>query len=67
VFQWPQEVGGIAESELRRTFNCGIGFVLIASPKNAGAVLAALELAGETAFVCGNLATRRTTRRSGPR
>ena len=67
VFQWLQEVGGIAENELRRTFNCGIGFVLFVSPENAGAVLAALELAGETAFVCGDLVTRRASLRSGRR
>ena len=41
---------------MRRTFNCGVGLMLIASPRNAEAVLAALLDAGETAFVCGELA-----------
>jgi phosphoribosylformylglycinamidine cyclo-ligase len=55
VFGWLQAAGGVAEHELRRTFNCGIGFILIVSPRNVEAVLAALLKAGETAFVCGEL------------
>ena len=56
VFAWLQEMGGVADHELRRTFNCGVGFILIVSPENAEPVLAALLNAGETAFVCGQLA-----------
>ncbi len=41
---------------MRRTFNCGVGLVLVVSPQNAEPVLAALLNAGETAFVCGELA-----------
>jgi len=55
VFQWLQKVGGISDHELRRTFNCGVGFVLIVKPSNAASVLASLLDAGETAFVCGQL------------
>ena len=56
VFGWLAETGGVEEAELRRTFNCGLGLMLIAPPRNAEAVLAALLEAGETAFVCGELA-----------
>lgn len=55
VFQWLGEVGGISDHELRRTFNCGVGFILIVAPENAEPVLAALLNAGEVAFVCGQL------------
>ena len=55
VFEWLGEVGGISDHELRRTFNCGVGFILIVSPENAEAVLADLLTAGEVAFVCGQL------------
>jgi phosphoribosylaminoimidazole synthetase len=55
VFAWLQEVGGVADHELRRTFNCGLGFVLITAPKDAPAVLAALLNAGEEASVVGEL------------
>jgi len=40
---------------MRRTFNCGVGFILIVAPENVEPVLAALLNAGETAFVCGQL------------
>ena len=52
VFDWLRREGGIAEAELRRTFNCGIGFVLVAGPEALGEVLAAVP----DAFVCGELA-----------
>ncbi|WP_421728777.1 phosphoribosylformylglycinamidine cyclo-ligase [Brevundimonas sp.] len=55
VFQWLGEVGGISDHELRRTFNCGVGFMLIVSPENVEATLEGLLGAGETAFVCGQL------------
>jgi phosphoribosylaminoimidazole synthetase len=55
VFQWLQETGGVSDHELRRTFNCGVGFVLIVAAENVEPVLAALLNAGETAFACGQL------------
>ena len=57
VFAWLQQTGGVAEHEMRRTFNCGLGLVLIVAPDDAPAVLEALLAAGEDAFVCGDLAT----------
>jgi len=57
VFAWLAETGGVAEAEMLRTFNCGIGLLLITPPRNAEAVLTALLNAGEVAFVCGELAT----------
>jgi phosphoribosylaminoimidazole synthetase len=56
VFGWLQSVGGVSDHELRRTFNCGIGLLLIVKPDAVGAVLTALLAAGESAFVCGELA-----------
>lgn len=55
VFAWMQEVGGLSDHELRRTFNCGVGFMLIVAAHDAEPVLAALLNAGENAFVCGQL------------
>ena len=55
VFKWLGEVGSISDHELRRTFNCGVGFMLIVAPENVEAVLEGLLEAGETAFVCGQL------------
>ena len=55
VFQWLAETGGVAAEEMRRTFNCGVGFVLIVAAKDAETVLNRLLEAGEPAFVCGEL------------
>jgi phosphoribosylaminoimidazole synthetase len=55
VFEWLAREGGVAETEMRRTFNCGVGFVLVVAPQNVEPVLAALLNASETAFVCGEL------------
>jgi len=55
VFHWLQETGGIADQELRRTFNCGIGFVIILGPDQAHEALSALLDAGEDAWVIGEL------------
>lgn len=56
VFAWLQETGGISDHELRRTFNCGIGFMIIVAASEAPPVLAALLNAGEEATVIGELA-----------
>ncbi len=55
VFAWLQEQGGVADHELRRTFNCGVGLILIVAPEDAPEVLEGLLAAGEDAFVCGQL------------
>ncbi len=55
VFAWMQEIGGVSDHELRRTFNCGIGLILIVAAEDATATLEGLLEAGENAFVCGQL------------
>ena len=46
VFDWLQREGNVAREEMWRTFNCGIGFVLIAAPAEAAAMQAQLRDAG---------------------
>jgi len=55
VFEWLQREGGIASAEMYRTFNCGIGMVVIVPPDGADAALAMLRSRGETASVIGEL------------
>ncbi|HEY6022932.1 MAG TPA: phosphoribosylformylglycinamidine cyclo-ligase [Pseudolabrys sp.] len=55
VFQWLASEGGIAESEMLRTFNCGIGMIVVASSKDADAVAQAFTRAGETAVTLGKI------------
>jgi len=55
VFQWLQTRGGIEEKEMLRTFNCGIGMVLVADENSAGAISAALTSAGEQVCTLGRV------------
>jgi len=43
VFQWLQREGNVADSEMWRTFNCGIGFVLLVPADQAAAIGASLD------------------------
>ena len=55
VFEWIRDAGGIAGAEMWRTFNCGVGMLLVAA-RGTGAVLAgALEANGEHAWVAGRI------------
>jgi phosphoribosylaminoimidazole synthetase len=56
VFEWLQQEGGLDDHELRRTFNCGVGMILIVEPDELADVLEGLVRAGEDAFVVGELA-----------
>ena len=55
VFKWLQETGNVAEAEMQRAFNCGIGMVVCVKPNDVMDVLSALEVSGETATVIGQL------------
>ena len=56
VFAWLRQAGGIADLELLRTFNCGVGFVLCVPPEAEQDVLSVLAEAGEHAWRLGSLA-----------
>jgi phosphoribosylformylglycinamidine cyclo-ligase len=53
VFRWLQQQGDVAEAEMHRVFNCGVGMVLIVAPGDAAAALGHLESAGERAWLIG--------------
>lgn len=55
VFEWLMKTGGVALSEMHRTFNCGIGMVICIDPKDLEIVLSQLMESGEDAFVIGQL------------
>jgi phosphoribosylformylglycinamidine cyclo-ligase len=55
VFKWLASEGNIAQNEMLRTFNCGIGMIVIAAPKDAAAVAQAFTAAGETAVTIGGV------------
>jgi phosphoribosylformylglycinamidine cyclo-ligase len=47
VFRWMAETGGMADGELLKTFNCGVGMVLVVSAEKADALTSRLEEMGE--------------------
>ncbi|MBV7409642.1 phosphoribosylformylglycinamidine cyclo-ligase [Maritimibacter sp. DP1N21-5] len=55
VFKWLAETGAMEEREMLKTFNCGIGMVLVVDPAQAGAVKSTLEAAGETVYQIGRM------------
>ena len=55
VFEWLQATGGVPEEDMRRTFNLGVGMILVVEPAKADDVIATLNGAGEHAFKIGAL------------
>jgi len=56
LFAWLQREGGVADSEMHRVFNCGIGMVLVVDAAQAGAVAQTLRGQGETVYELGGIA-----------
>ena len=59
VFDWIKSKGNVADEEMYRTFNCGIGMVIIVDQIDVNRTLTALNEQGETAIVIGEITDRR--------
>ncbi|MEE4345390.1 MAG: phosphoribosylformylglycinamidine cyclo-ligase [Paracoccaceae bacterium] len=57
VFRWMAEVGGMGQAEMLKTFNCGIGMILVVAPDRAEALAELLRDAGETVHELGHVTT----------
>lgn len=55
VFEWLQQNGNVETSEMHRTFNCGIGMVIIVAADAAEKTVNAFNNAGETAWQLGHV------------
>jgi phosphoribosylformylglycinamidine cyclo-ligase len=53
VFKWLAREGGIAQNEMLRTFNCGIGMIAVVAAADADRVTAAFKQTGETVVAIG--------------
>src|SRR5262249_12915962 len=53
VFAWLSRAGTLDDAEMLRTFNCGLGLVLVVAQSEADEVIAALRKAGEAAIMIG--------------
>ena len=55
LFTWLQAQGNVAESEMHKTFNCGIGMVVIVAKEQASAAMTLLKAEGEQVFEIGHI------------
>jgi len=55
LFQWLQQQGGVAEDEMHRVFNCGIGMVAVVADADAKRAAGKLRAAGETVYEIGSV------------
>jgi len=58
LFRWLQMKGGVADAEMVRVFNCGIGMVVIVSPDQADAAIKSLTAQGLKSWVVGEVVER---------
>lgn len=58
LFQWLQQAGNVEIQEMYRTFNCGIGMVLVVSAEDADAIQKFLQQQGETVYQIGRIRSR---------
>ena len=58
LFQWLQQAGNVETQEMYRTFNCGIGMVLVVNAEDADAIQKFLQQQGETIYQIGRIRTR---------
>ena len=58
LFDWLQREGNVAEAEMHRVFNCGIGMVVVVARENLAQALQLLHVAGEKAVEIGSIQPR---------
>jgi phosphoribosylformylglycinamidine cyclo-ligase len=58
VFDWLQREGAVPREEMWRTFNCGVGFVLVLAPADVAAVAADLAAQGLATRPIGGVVAR---------
>ena len=58
LFDWMQKEGNVDEKEMHRTFNCGIGLVIVVAAADADAAMAELKAQGEAVYNIGVIRAR---------
>jgi phosphoribosylformylglycinamidine cyclo-ligase len=59
LFTWLQQQGNVADSEMHRVFNCGIGMIIVVNAKDAAKAQALLTRAGERVWRIGEVVRRK--------
>lgn len=58
IFAWLQKVGNVDDAEMARTFNCGIGMVVVVAEADADRAKSQLEASGERVYRVGEIRAR---------
>jgi phosphoribosylformylglycinamidine cyclo-ligase len=58
LFRWLQMKGGVADAEMVRVFNCGIGMVVVVSQQDADTVIACINQQGLNSWRLGEIVER---------
>jgi len=58
LFQWLQKEGNVADAEMHRVFNCGIGMAVVVAANDAERAIESLRAAGETVHRIGRIEAR---------
>jgi phosphoribosylformylglycinamidine cyclo-ligase len=58
IFDWLQREGNVADAEMHRVFNCGIGMAIVVAERDADEALAALAAHGERTSAIGRIVAR---------
>lgn len=58
LFHWLQQQGNVAELEMARVFNCGIGMVIVVAPDDVDSAIQSLRAEGETVWQIGEIKSR---------
>jgi phosphoribosylformylglycinamidine cyclo-ligase len=56
MFDWIAEAGRISPDEMRRTFNCGVGMIVVVGAEDADSAIASLIETGDNAWRMGRIA-----------
>ncbi|MBA3582593.1 MAG: phosphoribosylformylglycinamidine cyclo-ligase [Gammaproteobacteria bacterium] len=66
IFNWLQSAGNIEAFEMHRTFNCGIGLIIITAAEHVDAIMRDLKTAGEQVDIIGRLETNSAASNAAP-
>ena len=58
IFDWLQQAGNVADAEMHRVFNCGIGMIVVVAAADAERAMTLLAAEGETVFRIGAVVPR---------
>jgi phosphoribosylformylglycinamidine cyclo-ligase len=60
VFRWLSHEAALSDGEMLRTFNCGVGLIVVVDAARAADAISAFKTGGENAFVIGRLVLTQT-------